>query len=128
MKNCLPLIALLIVACSSSKSTVSSGQDHFDGYKVYKIDSVKSVYLIYAKDDQNLHYKIVSRKENTASGEWIKVDKAYGFVLETIWSQKEDLVNGTYLYDTEISVEGDSILTLNRAWNLRGLKITKSMR
>lgn len=68
-------------------------------------------------------YKIVSHKENTFNGELIKLNNAYPFFLETLWSKKFDLVNGTYYYDVPIFIEGDSILSLHTARNIRGLRI-----
>ncbi|QHS56422.1 hypothetical protein GWR56_13070 [Mucilaginibacter sp. 14171R-50] len=125
MKIYLILIMLLVVACSSSKNSLKNSLTNFTGYKVYNIDSVKNIYIIYARDNKSLPYKILSRKDNTSNGELIKLNNAYPFILEEVWSKKADLVNGTYYYDTPISVDGDSITSLHAAKNLRGLKFIR---
>ncbi len=65
MKNTVVLIGVLsLLFCC--KSMVYTSQNHFsksaDSYKVFKIDSINSYYLIYAEKNDTL-YKIVSKKE-----------------------------------------------------------------
>ncbi len=90
------------------------------GFKVYKIDSIKSVYLIYARN-KNQPYKILSHKEPTNDGGLIKINSYYNFKLVAIFNKKYDLVDGTVYYDAPVEIEQDSILTLYSAENVVGL-------
>jgi hypothetical protein len=125
MKKYIALIPLFLIACSISRNTGKNNISQFNGYKVYKIDSIKDVYVIYARDNNKLPYKILSHKENISNGEVIELNKAYPFMLDVFWSKKQELVDGTYYYNAPISVEGDSILNLYVARNIRGLKFTQ---
>ncbi len=124
MKCILMLISILFVGCSATKNNYPANSVLFDGYQIYKIDSIKTVYFIYAKDKNNLVYKILSSKESVASGELIKLNKAYLFMLETFWTQKDELVTGTYFHDVPVFVEGLG-QSLYTAHNIRGLRFVR---
>lgn len=124
MKHLLVLISIVFVACSVTKNNYTANLAQYDGYTVYKIDSVKTVYFIYAKDKNNQVYKILSSKDDEANGEVIRLNKAYSFVLETLWTMKNELVTGTYFHDVPVSVEGSG-RSLYTAHNIRGLKFIR---
>jgi hypothetical protein len=54
-------------------------------YLIYKIDSVHSYFLIYAKRADSL-FKIVSKKELPANCEEIKVGEEYDLDLHSLWN------------------------------------------
>jgi hypothetical protein len=109
-----------------SKSEVS--------YIVYKIDSIHTWYLIYARKGDSL-YKIVSKKMIIENCNRIEVKKYYAFHLhssiygykiagKTILPQNTQLVN-CFAFDdsTNICLERDSINDLHYADNVKGLCI-----
>lgn len=123
---------VMLIACSSSKVDNTSMGKSTSAYKVYKIDSINSYYLIYAKKGDSL-YKIVSKKEDAKGFERIKINKSYEFELHstllnrqigntTILPQNSLLVN-CFSYDdsTKICLEGDSIRDLYHADNIKGI-------
>ena len=101
--------------------------------KIWKIDSINRYYLIYGKKGNSL-FKIVSRKDERASGQHIHLDKKYNFSLESIWRSKI-LIDGVTVspssiysvnclgFDsaTYICLERDSIVDLYHADNVKGL-------
>lgn len=132
MKYFLILISLIIVACCTSKSESKSYvKNGIEAYKVYKIDSINTYYLIYAKRNDSL-YKIVSKKEMIASGNKICLNDNYAFKLHSTLSEfrignvtispKSSNVN-CFAFDkeTNICLEGDSIRDLYQADNIKGL-------
>lgn len=101
-------------------------------YTVYKIDSINSYYLIYAKKGDSI-YKIVSKKVKITKCSKVTTNHNYAFKLHSslynkqigtkkILAQNSLLVNCFY-YDkvTSICLEGDSIRDLYSAENLKGL-------
>jgi hypothetical protein len=107
----------------------------FNSYEVMKIDSIKNIYLIYAKKDGFL-FKIASKKEETENCDKIEVNGKYGFHLESLFPKnflgKYDLspkslphVTGVDFYGTTITLEGDSISDLYIAHNIKGLCFIK---
>lgn len=103
-----------------------------DFYKVYKVDSLNSYYLIYASGRDSL-FKIVSKKELVKNCETIKIGKEYVFKLHSILSNRkiagQDIspfalphVSCYYFDDsTNICLERDSINDLHRGDNIKGL-------
>ncbi len=102
-------------------------------YRVYKIDSVKSFYLIYAQKD-SLRYKIVSKKAKAdASYEKIRINGYYAFRLHsmsvingkpitTAMSTYE--TSGMYVDDsTIVNFEKETQWDLYYAENIKGLCI-----
>jgi hypothetical protein len=118
------LILIVFVACSATKNNYTANSAQDDGYTVYRIDSVKTVYFIYAKDKSNEVYKILSSRDNTAKGEAIQINHVYSFMLETFWTKKDDLVTGTYFHGVPVAVEG-SERSLYIAHNISGLKFIR---
>lgn len=105
-------------------------------YKVYKIDSIHSYYLIYAKRN-NIHYKIVSDKSPLGNCKSIMINHEYAFNLQSrndsrrlskIKLSPEALMRiNCFYYDdsTFICLERDSISDLHSAKNVRGLCFLK---
>lgn len=128
------LISMFFGACANKFSAKSQIKNL---YGIYKIDSVNSYYLIYAKKRDSL-YKIVSSKDGTNKGKKISINNFYKLNLVSIWNQPI-LINGVNVspsttphvtclgFDdsTNICIERDSINDLHRADNLRGLYIKK---
>ncbi|MCO5951041.1 hypothetical protein [Mucilaginibacter flavidus] len=121
MKKIFIITSLLLAACVTRK-VLTSHQGQSDSYLVYKIDSIKSLYIIYAKKN-GVRYKILSQKEYPKYGDDIKLNNYYNFIMQTLFTQKEDLVQGMYFHDVAIAIERDSIMSLHEAINVRGLKL-----
>jgi hypothetical protein len=117
----------LLTACRSNKH-----QDPPPGkaFKIVKLDSIRNVYLIYARQKDTL-YKIVSLKEATHTGRSIVVGSSYQLDLVSLFiknfkgydlSPQNTLDIGGISYSgTLIKVERDSIVDLYRARNVKGL-------
>lgn len=101
-------------------------------YKVYKIDSINSYYLIYAKKEDSI-FKIVSKKQQFENCNIIKENGEYEFDLhsslfgrniggESIPRPNSLMVN-CFSYDdsTKICLEKDSIIDLFYGDNIEGL-------
>jgi len=130
MKTTLAFITLLISLILSPDKFLSADTS---SYRVYKIDSINNYYLIYAKANHTL-YKIVSKKEPTASSCKIKTGEKYKFKLHSIWNQ-DLFINGVNVspritphitclgFDsiTSICIERPLINDLHYADNIRGL-------
>ena len=130
------ILTILLVECASklvrSNAIYSDkGNNGLTSYKVYKIDSINTYYLIYAKKGDTL-YKIVSTKEIIENCERIKVNVRYDFKLHSSLSDfkignvtihQTDLNVSCYAYDasTYICLERDSINDLYYADNIKGL-------
>lgn len=108
-------------------------------FSIYKIDSINSYYLIYAKMNDTL-YKIVSRKIENSYCDKIELNKDYFLSLNSIW-RKEMLIDGINVSpsvtphvnclhfndSTAICLERDSINDLYEAKNLLGLCIKNNL-
>ena len=134
MRPILILIFVMFISCLLSKLVsgrylIRKGEA---SYKVYKIDSINTYYLIYAQKGDPL-YKVVSKKTVVVDCDRIKVHMSYEFKLHSILSslhiggiriesQNLDLVK-CFSYDdsTRICLEGDSIRELYYADNIKGL-------
>ena len=87
MRYILILISLILVACASHKmDSKSSIKNNIATYNVYKIDSINTYYLIYAKKNDSL-YNIVSKKEVVKSGNKIQLNSSYAFNLHSSLSE-----------------------------------------
>jgi hypothetical protein len=138
MKILLFLIITIIIACAQAKlinsSVKSPNKTDSNSYRVYKIDSINSYYLIYAKKSDTL-YKIVSKKEKCENCNMIYVNGVYLFKLHSslylngkpIIPPASRLEISGLAYDkfTEIKFEGDSIRDLYYADNIKGLCFIK---
>ena len=125
------MLISLLTACKSNKH-----QDPLPGeaFKIIKLDSIRNVYLIYARQNDTL-YKIVSLKEVTHTGRSIVVDSSYRLDLVSLFIKKfqgYDLspqntldIGGISYAGTLIKVERDSIVDLYRARNVKGLCFTE---
>ncbi len=147
MKNSLILFIFLIVYVQtqlklSNKAMRGNNQYAFtdSSYLVYKIDSVNSYYIIYAKKDGG-RYKIVSKKENIDKCKCIKINENYNFLLHSGLSSKVRIGNLSFspnetkevtcfAYDktTTICLEGDTIKDLYYADNIKGLCFVNNVR
>lgn len=70
---------IILVSCKTNK--LSKSEDKVDtrelvNYTIYKIDSINSYYLIYAKNGEDL-YKIVSKKTNLYNCNKMKLNSNY---------------------------------------------------
>ncbi|TDQ07715.1 hypothetical protein [Pedobacter metabolipauper] len=136
MKYTLLLMVLFFLACVSSTLTGKGYLNQKErvsakGYEVYKIDSINTYYLIYAKRGDSL-YKIVSKKNFNRKCTEIKSGLSYdfklhsslkGFIGNIAISAKQLPHVNCYSYDdsTEICLEKDSITDLYHADNIQGL-------
>ncbi len=136
MKYILILFAVSILACSPTKRINNSVEDQQHSYMVYKLDSINSYYLIYARSKDSL-YKIVSEKTVASAGEQIRPNGRYAFNLRSrlsafrignvLVSPQSSNVN-CFAFDeeTNICLEGDSIRDLYQAENVKGLSFLKN--
>jgi len=139
MKKVLPFLFLAFLGCVQMKNGTehSKGVQKNDLYTIYKIDSINSFYLIYAKKGVEL-YKIVSKKDiEDLNFSKIQVNNNYSFVLRSHYfntvTRKMDilpensLLVNCYYYDdsTAICLERDSIKDLHYAENINGLRLIK---
>jgi len=138
MKYILILLAIVLIACSSTKENRQrSVSENKLLYKVYRIDSINSYYLIYAKRKDSL-YKIVSKKAVDVSSDKIVINKNYEFKLissllnrrigNTVILPQNSLLVDCFYYDntTKICLEGDSIRDLYHADNIKGIYFIKA--
>jgi hypothetical protein len=130
---------IVLLSCTNSKNVQSKIDTHSNMisdsslYKIYRIDSLNSYYLVYAKR-KDTFYKIVSKKEEIINSIKIKNGGEYELKLNSIWT-KDIMVGGVNVspsvtpnvtclsFDdsTKICIERDSINDLHQAANLRGL-------
>jgi hypothetical protein len=136
MKTTYCLLFLLIFSCSPvKKHTITvvnkPGLELSEKYKVIKIDSIKNVYVVYAKKELTL-YKIVSLKDWIACRN-IQVGGEYPFKLMSrvpkdfkgidISPNTIPHITGIDFYGTWIEFESDSINDIFISFNLKGLCI-----
>jgi len=108
-----------------------------DLYTVYKIDSINSFYLVYAKMGEEL-FKIVSKKEvQELPTQKVQINRKYPFVVHSHYYNsatrkmeilpENALLVSCFYYDdsTSICLERDSINDLHYAENLKGLYLLK---
>ena len=99
-------------------------------YRIYKIDSVNTYYVIYAKKMDSI-FKIISPKVRNTGCSKITVGKIYKLNLYSLLFVKgKPVIPANLLYQlsgwsvddsTTINFEGDSIRNLYQAKNLKGL-------
>jgi len=125
------LLALVFTACLSYRNL----KGHSVLYKVYKIDSVNSYYLIYAKKNDSL-YKIVSKKDSVNCSNKIRLNNNYSFMLHSLLAKSrignvsidpKNMNVNCFAFDKEtfICLEGDSIKDIYHADNVKGLCFIK---
>lgn len=141
MKNL--LIFLILISCGQSKLTHTKHANQIPlqnrdtvSYKVFKIDSINSYYLIYARKGDSL-YKIISKKETIDNCNRISLHGEYDFNLHSILANKitnqteeesqNSLLVNCFVFDklTTICLERDSINDLDYADNIKGLCFIK---
>ena len=89
MKIQILAIAIIILSsCKSNKLDKSEKMNYINNtesinYIIYKIDSINSFYLIYAKNGEEL-YKIVSKKTNLYNCDKIKLNSNYQLKLRAM--------------------------------------------
>lgn len=129
------IIFSLSFSCRSQRQTSNNGNkvislaDLRDKYKVVRIDSIKNVFVIYARKD-SLLYKIVSLKDSMPCVQ-IKVGENYPLLLmsrvpkefrgENISPSVIPHISGIDFYGVSIPFERDSINDIFVATNLKGL-------
>jgi hypothetical protein len=120
---------ILLIACSPTRNDSSASEKDF---KIVRLDSLKNVYLIYARQKDTL-YKIVSLKNVSGEGRRLVVDSSYHFDLVSLFLrdfQGYDLsprasldIGGISFAGTVIKLERDSIADLYQAKNIKGLRL-----
>ena len=123
-------VSILISLLAACKSNKHQDPPPGKGFKIVKLDSIRNVYLIYARQKDTL-YKIVSLKEATHTGRSIVVGSSYQFDLVSLFiknfqgydlsPQKTMDIGGISYAGTLIKMERDSIVDLYRARNVKGL-------
>ncbi|PNW25597.1 hypothetical protein [Formosa algae] len=95
-------------------------------YKVFKIDSIEGIYMIYALKSGKYH-KIISQNSDSINSNWkpILPNVIYEFELDTLISQIGVYEHMSGLVWTDdgptIDFEGDSIRDLYTSPNIKGL-------
>jgi hypothetical protein len=134
MKNVFEIIAVALIGYIGSKAEKNNSliRELQVAYRVYRIDSINTWYLIYARKGDSL-YKIVSKKIEIEGCHKIEVGNHYDFHLHSriygytiagkkILPQNTLLVNCFSFDDsTNICLERDSINDLHYADNIKGL-------
>jgi hypothetical protein len=69
-------LMLLLVSCKTKVPQNNSKTISAPLYEIYKIDSVKNYYIIYAKKDR-LKFKILSKKQNQYQCDELKINSKY---------------------------------------------------
>lgn len=135
MKSYLILPFILIAAYSSCMSKISSSQQQ-DNFKVYKIDSINSYYLVYCEKDAQ-KFKIVARMEaKMQNGNEIKLGGFYNFALNIFPKNEGDnpltksaLNVNCYMFDKDTKIcKEEGINGLYTTANLSGLYYIKSIK
>lgn len=136
MKTTYCLFFLLIFSCTPAKKNTTAvvGKPEFslyEKYKVVKIDSIKNVYVVYAKKETTWH-KIVSLKDSMACRN-IQVGGEYPFRLMSrvpkdfkgtdVSPNTIPHIAGIDFHGTWIEFERDSINDIFISFNLKGLCI-----
>src|SRR5436189_6339627 len=121
--------AFLNLSCSDNHH--SDSYKNTNDYKVYKIDSIKNYYLIYALK-KNVRFKIISSKEFNENCKEIKQESYYDFRLTSLLHSfgVEEIAPGSagcvYVDSvTKICIE-DSIYDLYSGDNIKGLCFTQN--
>ena len=133
------VIILILVSCFSKKHLQKSYSDKrknslmdMNLYRVYKIDSIRNFYLIYAEKNDVL-YKIVSEKTHVVNCQPIRVTENYPFVLHSHIANRKvgnmrimpGSVDCFYYGDSTFICLEESIYDLHSAENVSGLCFLK---
>lgn len=130
MRYFLIIIVVFIASCSTKVRSSATAS-----YYVYKIDSIKSYYLIYAKKSDSI-YKIVSKKESLDQCLEIKEKQYYNFKLKSILKNRfentsfpktmNDADITCFAFDDDIQIcKEKGIYDLHLADNVKGLCFTR---
>jgi hypothetical protein len=78
----------LIWTFSNSTQTMTNPIRPYElpSYEVYKIDSINSYFLVFARRDDSL-FEIVSKKDNSLDCKKIRVGQQYNLALKSLWSE-----------------------------------------
>jgi hypothetical protein len=127
------ILIILFVSCVSTRvSNIHPKKNNESLYKVYKIDSINSYYLIYAKMGKSI-YKIVSKKEAFIGLNRIERNRYYYFKLHSSMTNRQigntvilpqnSLLVNCFSYDdtTQICLESGQIRDLYYADNIKGI-------
>lgn len=137
MKILIRLIILITAVINISCATKKKAEITTKQYEVLKIDSLNNFYIIYAQQN-NMKFKIVSKKQEIKNCKKIKSGQFYNFQLVSILNQPiklgditinhgANLLVNCFMFEgnTEICRESD-IPDLHRAENLSGLCLLKN--
>ena len=126
-----------LFACRTSKEVKNDKPKIV--YRVFKIDSIENVYLIYGRNADTI-YKILSVKEKAIERSCtIIVSRSYAFRLKSLFLKKFngkyditpeaiDLLNGVSFYGTSITIDNTFVnerRDLFISENLKGLCFIK---
>lgn len=129
------LIILAVVSCFNQKKYPNKSKDNLtdlDLYRVYKIDSIRNFYLIYA-ERKDVPYKIVSEKAYVINCERIRINEKYPFILHSLLASRRvgntkimpGNVDCFYYGDSTFICLEEGIYDLHSADNIQGLCFLK---
>lgn len=131
MKNLIFIIFIITLSCGyclKGNQKKDTNKDFVsDTYKVFKIDSINSYYLIYCRKD-NLNYKIISKKESKKEGKQIiVVENFYSFKLINFpnYSDNENPLTG--FSSTEPCIMLDKDTSICKEKGVTGLYTTNNL-
>ncbi|MBW8684696.1 hypothetical protein [Chitinophaga rhizophila] len=121
------ILVLTFVSIGFCQSSSSSPLDQTPLYKIHRIDSVESVYLIYAQRDGQI-MKIASVKDSLSIGETIVLGKYYKLRLSSYLDESKVAgklhIHGIMINEVLIELEGGKVTwDLFSCINLKGLSI-----
>ncbi|WP_191858497.1 hypothetical protein [Hanstruepera ponticola] len=96
MKRFIALI-LILISCKGTQLDNEPKSQKVDFFKeinakVYKIDSIRDYYVIYASNER-INYKIISKKVNEQFCEELKENSFYNFKVKSLFLEKIKLGN-----------------------------------
>jgi hypothetical protein len=127
-------ILFFSTTCSRKSTASVINKKDSTSYDVYKIDSIHTYYLIYARQMEN-NYKILSPKEKSDNCNEIKVNNRYRFKIHSIFivngqptipaSGINELSGWKFDDSTTINFEKGTVWGLFLADNIKGLCFNK---
>ncbi len=122
-----PLIFILGICFLFSKTTIAQANEkEISKFEILNIDSVRSVYIIYAKRNDST-IKIVSKKESLNDCEFIMKGRFYQLTIESLlkYSASKRHIGGVKYNGILIKLEGGNIIwDLFTTEDLKGLCYT----
>ncbi|SEJ29509.1 hypothetical protein SAMN04488018_12239 [Myroides marinus] len=132
MKNLIVYFFVIAISCSSQMKNKSdknvTNTDENDLFKIAKIDSINSFYIIYCtKDEQN--YKIISKKEDEKyKFEKINESEYYSFELTNFpdYSNSDNPLTGFSSIEPCFMLDKDTQICKEQG--IKGLYTTKNLK